>query len=114
MEPIGTITMFNNTLKAVWLRQRQTYKLLRGMRLLGSEQSNQFNPPIEQKHSSFEPGNNNNTSNNTKFNKNMSVNFNLCRVRRPIYTDISRNFSSSIGSNGNDNGDSPDDTTPGK
>ena len=57
---------------------------------------------------------NNNISNNSKFNKNMSVNFNLCRVRRPIYTDISRHFSSSIGNNGNDNGDSPDDTTPGK
>ena len=44
----------------------------------------------------------------------MSVNFNPCRVRRPIYTDFSRNFSSSIGNNGNDNGDPPDDTTPGK
>ena len=105
--------MFTNSLKAVWLRQRQTYKLLRGMRLLSSEQSNQLNSPIEQKHSLFEPGNIN-IPYNTKFNKNMSVNFNLCRVRRPIYTAISRNFSSSIGNNGNDNGDPPDDTTPGK
>ena len=105
--------MFTNSLKAAWLRQRQTYKLLRGMRLLSSEQSNQLNSPIEQKHSLFEPGNINITY-NTKFNKTMSVNFNLCRVRRPIYTAISRNFSSSIGNNGNDNGDPPDDTTPGK
>ena len=105
--------MFTNSLKAAWLRQRQTYKLLRGMRLLSSEQSNQLNSPIEQKHSLFEPGNIN-IPYNTKFNKNMSVNFNLCRVRRPIYTAISRNFSSSIGNNGNDNGDPPDDTTPGK
>ena len=105
--------MFTNSLKAVWLRQRQTYKLLRGMRLLSSEQSNQLNSPIEQKHSLFEPVNKNITY-DTKFNKNMSVNFNLCRVRRPIYTAISRNFSSSIGNSGNDNGDPPDDTTPGK
>ena len=80
---------------------------------MSSEQSNQLNSPIEQKHSLFEPGNIN-IPYNTKFNKNMSVNFNLCCVRRPIYTAISRNFSSSIGNNGNDNGDPPDDTTPGK
>lgn len=104
--------MFNNSLKTVWLRQRQTYKLLRGMRLLSSEQLNQLNLRIEQKHSLFEPGNINVTY-NTKFNKNMSVNFNSCHVRRPIYTDISRNFSSSFGNNGNDNGDPPDDITPG-
>ena len=105
--------MFTNSLKTVWLRQRQTYRLLRDMRLLSSQQSNQLNSPIEQKHSLFEPGNINITY-NTKFNKNMSVNFNPCRVRHPIYTDFSRNFSSSIGNNGNDNGDPPDDTTPGK